>query len=170
MAEVLSWLFYTAIAIVVAWLLSRGFGYRIHMSGQAMLPEIEDGQGMFLDRVNYVLSSPKRGDIVAFYPNGNENAHLMVRRVVGLPGETVKIQDGLIYINDRIYMDREHHFDRIMDPGIAANGLTLTGKEYFVLGDLRNASEDSRSAEIGTVSLSSMAGRVWFVYGKRKKQ
>ena len=99
--EVLSWVFYTVIAIVSAALIVAAFGYRIVMSGASMMPEIQNGQYVLVNRVIYHMSSPKRGDMVVFYPNGNENAHLSIKRVVGLPGETVRIEDGQVYIDDR---------------------------------------------------------------------
>ena len=164
-AEILSWFFYTLIAVLVAWLLANGFGYSVFMRGSSMLPEIKNGQRVLIDRVLYRLRSPGRGDIIAFYPNGNESAHLMIRRIVGLPGETVRIEDGIIYINDKPATDQEHSYDRIADAGIAANGITLRDKDYFVLGDLRNIGEDSRSPQIGNVSKDAIVGKAWLWMG-----
>ncbi|MCR5676235.1 MAG: signal peptidase I [Lachnospiraceae bacterium] len=167
--EILSWLFYTVITVLIAWLLVWGFGFRIHMVGSAMLPDIRPGQSVFIDRVLYHLRQPSRGDLVAFYPNGNENAHIMIRRVVALPGETVRIEDGILYIDDRPEGDSGRHYDRIADAGIAVNSITLGNKEYFVLGDLRNASEDSRSAGIGPVTSAMLVGKAWFWVGDDDK-
>lgn len=160
--EILSLLFYTAITVVIAFLLVAGFGMRIRMVGPAMLPEIRAGQQVFVDRVIYRLRSPSRGDLVVFYPNGNANAHMMIRRVIALPGETVKIEDGIVYVNDKPENIGEKRYDRISDPGIAAAGVTLGSKEYFVMGDLRNAGEDSRSAAIGPVTSEMIIGKAWF--------
>ena len=87
---------------------------------------------------------------------------------MGLPGETVRIEDGQVYIDDRPESDPEHRYDRIQDPGIAASGVTLGNKEYFVLGDRRNTSEDSRSAGIGPVHADAIIGKAWFIYGGKK--
>ena len=166
--EVLSWVFYTVIAVVSAALIVSAFGYRIVMTGASMMPGIRNGQYVLVNRVIYHLSSPKRGDMVVFYPNGNVNAHLSIKRVIGLPGETVRIEDGRVYIDDRPESDPDHKYDTIQDPGIAANGITLGNKEYFVLGDRRNTSEDSRSAGVGAVHADAIIGKAWFVYGGKK--
>ena len=163
--EILSWVFYTVIAIVSAALVVSAFGYRILMTGASMMPEIRNGQYVLVNRAVYHLTSPKRGDMVVFYPNGNRNAPLSIKRVVGLPGETIRIEDGRVMIDDRPESDVNHRYDRIQDPGIAADGITLGSKEYFVLGDRRNTSEDSRSAGIGPVHADAIIGKAWFVYG-----
>ena len=159
--EILSWVFYTFVAIAVAWLLVVAFGHSVRMAGSSMRPQIEHGDKLLIDRVTYRISSVKRGDIIAFYPNGNRSLRLMVRRVIGIPGDTVRIEEGIVYINDKPESDPDHRYALIADPGIAANGITLADKEYFVLGDMRNGSEDSRSADIGMIGLDSIVGKVW---------
>lgn len=165
-SEILSWAFYTIVAIAVAWLLVVAFGHSIRMVGSAMRPQIENGDKLLLDRVTYRVSSVSRGDVIAFYPNGNTGTRLMVRRVIGIPGDTVKIVDGIVYINDKQESDPEHRYALIADPGIAASGITLEEKEYFVLGDMRNGSEDSRSADIGSITYDSIVGKVWHTFRK----
>lgn len=104
---------------------------------------------------------PKRGDVIVFMPNGNQNSHLYVKRVVGLPGETVQIRDGNVYI-DGLLLAEDDRFDKIVDPGIAQNELLLDSDEFFVLGDNRNSSEDSRSGNIGAVKKDTIIGKAWF--------
>ena len=104
---------------------------------------------------------PKRGDVIVFLPNGNQNSHFYVKRVVGLPGETVQIRDGSVYI-DGALLAEEDRFDKIADPGIAQNELLLASDEFFVLGDNRNSSEDSRSGNIGAVKKDTIIGKAWF--------
>ncbi|MBR4528728.1 MAG: signal peptidase I [Lachnospiraceae bacterium] len=169
-SEMLSLLFYTAIAVAIAWLLVMGFGFRVRMIGASMLPEIKSGQFVFIDRVLYRLKSPKRGDIVAFYPNGNENAHVMIRRVIAMPGETVRIEEGTVYIDDQPETDTGSGYDRVADPGIASGGLTLGEREYFVLGDLRSIGEDSRSPGIGAVNKDFIIGKAWMWTGEGGEQ
>jgi len=99
--------------------------------------------------------------VVVFLPNGNKNSHYYVKRVVGLPGETVQIRDGNVYI-DGVLLAENEQFDKMIDPGIAQNELLLASDEFFVLGDNRNSSEDSRSGNIGAVRKDTIIGKAWF--------
>ena len=126
-----------------------------------MEPVLYNGQGILINRFIYRLTSPKRGDIVAFLPNGNKNSHYYLKRVVGLPGETVQIIGGYVYINGELLLEGEN-YDKIADPGIAENEIILGSDEFFVLGDNRNNSEDSRSGNIGAIKKETIAGKAWF--------
>jgi signal peptidase I len=84
--------------------------------------------------------------------------------VVGLPGETIQIKDGRVYI-DNVLLDEDEDLDKMIDAGIAQNELTLAADEYFVLGDNRNSSEDSRSGNIGAVKKDDIVGKAWFHMG-----
>lgn len=114
-----------------------------------------------MNRILYRISMPKRGDVIVFLPNGNQNTHFYVKRVVGLPGETVQIREGNVYI-DGVLLAENELFDKIADPGIAQSELLLGSDEFFVLGDNRNSSEDSRSGNIGAVKKDSIIGKAWF--------
>ena len=98
---------------------------------------------------------------MAFLPNGNKNSHYYLKRVVGLPGETIQIIGGYVYIGGEL-LEEDESFDKIADPGMAENEVVLGSDEYFVLGDNRNNSEDSRSGNIGAVKKETIAGKVWF--------
>ena len=87
--------------------------------------------------------------MIVFLPNGNEKSHYYVKRVVGVPGDTLYIKNGLLYVNDETV--EEYFNDRIAEPGLLESEVTLEEDEYFVIGDNCNNSEDSRSANIGTV-------------------
>ena len=106
----------------------------------------------------YNASSPKRGDIIVFKPKGNESSHYYTKRIVGLPGETVQIVENRIYINGE-KLEEDYTTTKIDTAGIAAEKVKLGGDEYFVMGDNRKNSEDSRSADIGAVKRS-------YIYGK----
>lgn len=114
-----------------------------------------------MNRILYRISRPDRGDVVVFLPNGSQNSHLYVKRVIGLPGETVQIREGSVYI-DGMLLEESELFDKIIDPGIAQNEILLGNDEYFVLGDNRNSSEDSRSGNIGAVKKDNIIGKAWF--------
>ena len=98
--------------------------------------------------------------VVVRYPGGNEDAHPFVKRVAAGPGQTVQITDGTLLI-DGVPAPGAENYDKIEDPGLAKNPVTLGEDEYFVLGDNRNNSEDSRSAGIGNVSGGDVIGRAW---------
>ena len=85
--------------------------------------------------------------------------------MVAVPGDTVQIKDGKLYVNGQEQDSNDSLYDKMEDAGVASNKLKLTDDEYFVLGDNRNSSEDSRSANIGTVKLNSIIGKVWYHYG-----
>ena len=97
--------------------------------------------------------------MVVFLPNGNENAHYYVKRVVAVPGDRLKIQEGVFYVNGE---ESKWVFEKILDSGIAANELVLGSGEYFCIGDNPNNSEDSRSANIGFVEEEDIIGEAWF--------
>ena len=119
---------------------------------------------LFRSRIMYRLSTPKRGDVIVFLPNGNQNSHYYVKRVVGLPGETIQIKEGRVYI-DGILLEESEELDKMIDAGIAQNELELAVDEFFVLGDNRNSSEDSRSGNIGAVNKDTIIGKAWFHMG-----
>ena len=159
--EVLIWLFWGMVMVMLAFAFVYLFGIRTSIIGNSMSPALLSGQEVMIDRFTYYISDPKRDDVIVFLPNGNENSHMYVKRVIGTPGDTVLIKDGMIYVNGEIY-DRNGLFDRVEDGGIAENGLALGDNEYFVLGDNLNDSEDSRSGNVGTVKKDYILGRVWF--------
>lgn len=158
--EIISWIFGIGIAIFLSFMLVMFFGIKTSMVGSSMEPLIYNGQSVFINKVAYNMSSPKRGDVIVFKPNGNKNSHLYIRRVVALPGETVKISGGKVYINGVLY--DEDVASETKEAGIASSEVTLEMDEYFVMGDNRANSEDSRSANIGNVKNSMIEGSVWY--------
>ena len=152
------------IVIFLAFVIVFSIGMRTSIVGDSMEPGLVNGQEILMNRVIYRLSSPKRGDVIVFLPNGNQNSHYYVKRVIGLPGETIHIQDGNVYV-DGVMLEEDEAIDKIMDAGIAQNELTLELDEFFVLGDNRNSSEDSRSGNIGAVKKDTIVGKAWFRLG-----
>ena len=128
--------------------------------GQSMEMTLSDGDKVLIDTFSYRIGNPKRNDIIAFKPNGSETSHTYIKRVIGLPGEKVQIIDGMVYIND-VILHESGEFPKITNGGLASDPITLGVKEFFVLGDNRNNSEDSRHADIGVVNSDYIEGRVW---------
>ncbi|MBR5376518.1 MAG: signal peptidase I, partial [Lachnospiraceae bacterium] len=150
----------TAGAVLLAWVVVYGWGIKSVVIGDSMSPGLVNGQEILIDRIVYNVLEPKRGDIIVFKPNGNENVHTYVKRVVGVPGDSVQIMNGMLFLNGQAQPDLFH--DSIADPGMIAQELTLGTDEYFVMGDNCNSSEDSRTANIGNVRRESIIGKAWF--------
>ncbi len=160
MREIWNYVFITVAAAVLAFVIIFCVGMRTSVIGVSMEPVLYNGQEIFVNRFIYRVTAPKVGDVVVFLPNGNENTHYYVKRVVATSGDTVQIKNGSLYINDLLYKDVE--YDKIEDAGIAENPIKLENNEFFTLGDNINNSEDSRSGNIGTVSRDNIIGKVWF--------
>ena len=151
--EIFSWIFGIALSVFLAAVMVA------RVVGMSMEPTLENGQQIYIDRFTYILSSPKAGDVVAFLPNGNENSHYYIKRVVAGPGDKVRIADGTLYVNGQ---ESKWVTERILDAGIAENDIILGSREYFCIGDNPNNSEDSRSANIGPVEEEDIVGKAWF--------
>ncbi|MCR5602135.1 MAG: signal peptidase I [Lachnospiraceae bacterium] len=152
------WIFGIAAAVFLGVMTVNFVGIRTSVVGSSMEPVLFNGEEVLLNRIIYQFSAPKRGDVIAFHPNGDENTHLYVKRIVGLPGETIQIKQGSVYINGEMSaMDIE-----TLDAGVAAEPMKLSDEEYFVMGDNRENSEDSRSANIGNVTREMIEGKVWY--------
>lgn len=159
--EIFSTIFYCFAAILVAFVIVFSVGMKAGVIGVSMEPALYNGQEVLVNRLVYKVTSPKRGDVIAFLPNGNKNSHYYLKRIVGLPGERIQIIGGYVYINGEP-LEEDESYDKMADAGIAENEMLLGSDEYFVLGDNRNNSEDSRSGNIGAVKKDTIAGKVWF--------
>ena len=158
--EVIQWIFMTIIAVFLGVALVYAFGIRTSMVGDSMQPTLQNGQEVLINKIAYQFFAPSKGDVIVFRPNGNENAHYSIKRVIATPGDTILIENGKVIINGKI--DTKDVADDTKDAGIASEAITLGADEYFVLGDNRNASEDSRSANIGNISRGMIEGKAWY--------
>ncbi|MBU3840787.1 MAG: signal peptidase I [Candidatus Ruminococcus intestinipullorum] len=162
---ILGWIFQILGVCILAFVLVFYFGQRISNTGESMKPQLNNGDIVLVNRLVYDAMSPKRGDIIAFKPNGNENMHYSIKRIVGLPGESVQIQDGKVYI-DGNELKEDIYVEEVDKPGIAEQVIELGSDEYFVLGDNTENSDDSRMANIGNIKRSDIDGKIWFHFGK----
>ena len=162
--EVFSWIIGIFSAILLAFVVVYCVGMTTSVIGISMKPTLENGEKIMVNRFVYKISSPRQDDVIVFVPNGSLNSHYYVKRVVGTPGDTVQIIDGHLYINGELY-ENEDDYDEMAQAGIAENKITLKKGEFFVLGDNRNNSEDSRSANIGIVNKKNIIGKAWIHLG-----
>lgn len=158
--ETVSFILYIAVVFLVTFLVIHYVGQRTQVSGSSMEYTLSDGDNLIVDKISYRFYEPERFDIIVF-PFQQEEDTYYIKRIIGLPGETVQIgEDGTILING---MELEESYGRevIQEPGAAAEPLTLREGEYFVLGDNRNASSDSRDPSVGMIQREDIVGRAW---------
>ena len=134
MRPLLLWAFEIAVVLVLAAVVSIFFCQTIVMQEGGMEPTLATGDKVLINKVSYKLGEPKRGDIIAFKKDAKEHSSMHVKRVIGLPGETVQIKDGLILINGETYMEKKD-FPKISNPGLAETQITL-GKQKYIVGKI----------------------------------
>ncbi len=165
--EIMIWILEIAIVLVLAFFLVWFVGKKVVVIGASMEPSLQAEETVLVNRLSYLLSNPKRNDVIVFKPNGNENAHYNIKRVIGLPGETLQIIDGKIQIFDEngkeVVWEEKVEAVSIEYSGVAEEPVIIGSGEYFVLGDNRNFSEDSRYADIGNVKKEDIEGEAWCV-------
>ena len=132
---------------------------RTVVNGESMENTLHTGESLLVEKVSYRFNDPQRYDIIVFYPEGRDVDEYYVKRIFGLPGETIQITGNDIYINGEKIEDgfAKNGMD---DPGIAAEPLTLADDEYFVLGDNRMVSLDSRDPDLEPIKAEDIAGHV----------
>ncbi len=159
--EVGIWAAEIAITLLLAFTAVYFVGLRTSVVGQSMTETLNSGEEILVNRFIYKVTNPEPNDIIVFLPNGNEKSHYYVKRVVAVPGDTVWISDGLLYVNGELF-EEEIDVEDIEEAGLASEEITLGADEYFVLGDNRNNSEDSRYANIGNIKKEYIIGKAWF--------
>ncbi len=147
---------YIALILLCVFWVPEHVVQRTVVSGESMENTLHDGESLLVNKIAY---EPSRYDIVVFYPLGREEDEYYVKRIYGLPGETIQIKGKDIYINNQIIEDKFAK-NAMDDAGIAEEPLKLGEDEYFVLGDNRRVSKDSRDSEVGPVKKENIAGHV----------
>lgn len=158
--EILSLLLYIVVVFGICFLIITFVGQRSKVSGSSMEPTLSDGDNLIVDKISYRIHDPQRFDIIIFPYQYQENTYY-IKRIIGLPGETVYINDaGEIYINGKL-LEEDYGLDTIQNPGLASEPITLGEDEYFVMGDNRNNSTDSRFASVGEIKRQNIIGKAW---------
>ena len=155
---------YILIIIVVCWFVLTFVGQRTVVSGDSMNDTLNNGDSLWVDKISYIFSDPERFDIVIFPYGDEDDETYYIKRIIGLPGETVYIdEDGVIYINDEPLV--EDYGKEVIEEshrGLASEPITLGEDEYFVMGDNRNNSRDSRLSDVGNISRDELVGKAVF--------
>ena len=150
-----SFLLYIAIVVLIALTIRSFIAEPIRVDGDSMIPTLVHNEDMFVEKMSYWFSDPLRGDIIiCFYPGYTESC---VKRVIGLPGDTVEVKEGKIFINGTALDESSYWKDEIigeMDP------VLVPARNVFVIGDNRNGSKDSRNPSVGSIPYSKVVGRV----------
>ena len=158
--EVLNTSVYLLVVLVLTLLVITFLGQRTHVNGSSMEPTLSNNDNLIVDKISYRFSEPKRFDIIVFPYQYAEKTYY-IKRIIGLPGETVRIDEaGNIYINDKI-LSESYGREVIKNPGLAGEAIVLKQDEYFVLGDNRNDSSDSRVSDVGNIKKSDILGKAW---------
>lgn len=157
--ELLSWILYIAAIVGISFLIITFVGQRTRVDGHSMETTLQHGDNLIVDKISFRFRDPKRYEIIVF-PYEYEKNTYYIKRIIGLPGETVQVADGCVYINGEL-LDEHYGNELMQDPGIAAEPITLGEDEYFVLGDNRNHSADSRQESVGVLHRSQLMGRAW---------
>lgn len=158
--EILQMLLYFAIIIGTVLVIHQYVGQQIEVSGSSMENTLHNKDHLILEKISYRFHEPKRYDIIVFRPYQDQKDLYYIKRIIGLPGESVQIIGSNIYINGKI-LNEQYGNDTIIDAGIAAEKIELAEDEYFLLGDNRNNSKDSRDSGVGVVKRSAIIGRSW---------
>ena len=158
--EILSTSLYLLVVLCITYLVIHFVGQRTQVSGSSMEPKLSNNDNLIVDKITYRFKDPERYDIIVF-PFEYEDNTYYIKRIIGLPGETVYIdKEGNIYINDTV-LEEAYGREVIREPGRAYEPITLGDDEYFVMGDNRNNSTDSRDPSVGNVKKDRIIGRAW---------
>lgn len=158
--ELGGWILYILIIIGLTYLIITFVGQRTRVSGSSMETTLHNGDNLIVDKLSYRFRDPKRYEIIVFPYKYEENTYY-IKRIIGMPGETLQIKDGYVYINGEQLTSDIYGNELIEDPQTAEDPVTLGEDEYFVMGDNRNHSMDSRDPSVGVLKKSDLMGRAW---------
>lgn len=137
------------------------FGFaKASMVGDSMSQTLQNGDSLLINKFVYKISKPNRFDVIAYRSGSSEYGYINIKRVIGVPGDRIKIVDGDVYIGGEKLIENIN-VEKMTTAGLAEEEIVLDENEYFVLGDNRNNSEDSRFASVGMVVKDDIVGKVW---------
>ncbi len=154
------WIVYILVIIGLTYLIITFVGQRTRVSGSSMETTLSDGDNLIVDKLSYHFQEPKRFDIIVFPYKHEENTYY-IKRIIGLPGETVQVIDGYAYIDGELLESDIYGAEVMESADMAAEPIVLGEDEYFVLGDNRNHSSDSRDPSVGVLLREDLIGKAW---------
>ena len=161
--EIISTALYLLVVVALTFLFVHFVGQRTHVNGDSMKATLQDGDNLIVDKLSYRFSEPERFDIVVF-PYQYQEKTYYIKRIIGMPGEIVQIVDGMVYIDGEM-LEESYGTETMQYAGVAGEAIELGEDEYFVLGDNRNNSSDSRDPSVGNVKEDQIIGkaflRIW---------
>ncbi len=150
------------IVIMLGLFCVRNFGTQTVMIDSAMAPTIDSEDVVLVDKMAYRIGDPQHMDIAVVRVGRSEHGPSYIRRIIGLPGESVRITNGQLFVNDTA-VDIDYNEDAIEEAGAAEKSIVLGEDEYFVFcDDYNNNRDDSRLDSIGLIERDQIIGRVWF--------
>lgn len=158
--DLMRWILDMIVVMGIAAFLTIYMGEQMTVTGYSMAPVLSNEERILINKLIYHFTDPQRFDIVVFQ-NGEDEKYIL-KRIIALPGETVCIKNGRVMINGE-YLQEEMDTEAILNPGIAAEEITLGEDEYFLLGDNRNNSEDSRFETVGNIKRGAIIGKAWLL-------
>ena len=166
--EMIRFLIEAIVVVFIAWLIVTFALKKVSVIGSSMETTLYNGEDVIVNKASFFLLSPRRSQLIAFYPEKEEeekeaedrtDSDIQIRRVIGLPGEKVLIKDGRIYIDGKV-IEEDYDFDSMNSGGRAINEIQLDEDEYFVLSDNRNDMDDSRNTSFTKVRKENIIGKV----------
>ncbi len=158
---ILKWLTDILVILALAGFIIFFLGEKVSVVGNSMAGKIQNGQEILIDKISYELRQVRRFDVIVYNSELSGEKEQVVRRVIGLPGETVQIVDSTIYINGEELKDT--YYKGSFESGYASSEIKVGKNEYFVLGDNRNLSQDSRFEYVGNINRKDIIGKAWLI-------
>lgn len=157
--ELFGWVIYLIVIVGLTFLIITFVGQRTRVSGHSMETTLQDGDNLIVDKISYRFRDPNRYEIIVF-PFAYEKHTYYIKRIIGMPGETIQIVDGEVWVDGQP-LGEDYGLEATENPGIAVDPITLGEDEYFVMGDNRNHSSDSRDPSVGVLNRDDLIGKAW---------
>lgn len=158
--SIVIWVVEIAVVVIAAYLIVNYMVEKTVMPDDSMKVTLNMGDSILINRLAYINGEPERFDVIVFKNGRGEHVSYDIKRIVGLPGERIQIKDGDIYINDEL-LEETVNVEKMVLSGFASEPILLEENEYFVLGDNRNSSDDSRFSSLGNIVREDIVGKAW---------
>lgn len=164
---ILKWVTDVVVIVVLAVFVILTLGERTQVIGNSMADKVKSGQTILIDKISYELRDVRRFDVIVYKSALTGDDEYVIKRVIGLPGEEIQIVDNKVYINGEEIEDKYHKGN--FESGYANQAIKLGDDEFFVMGDNRNLSQDSRFEYVGNVKKDDIVGRAWMIISPFQK-